>query len=136
VRGRLGYSGGEVAEAGARVNGEETGRAVVGGDRAGEGMGGTRDLTSGPGLSAGERRKRERGGAGDRWGWAVRRNAGTGVAGLLGPREERGGSGRGMGRIRPSRGGEGFFSFFFFYFLFSISHFYFLFLFSFYLLFL
>jgi hypothetical protein len=30
VRGRLGYSGGEVPEAGARVNGEATGRAVVG----------------------------------------------------------------------------------------------------------
>jgi hypothetical protein len=67
VRGRLGYSGGEVAEAGARVNGEETGRAVVGGERTGEGMGGTRDLTSRPGLSAGERRERERGGAADRW---------------------------------------------------------------------
>jgi hypothetical protein len=55
VRGRLGYSGGEVAEAGAPVNGEGTGRAVVGGERAGEGMGGTRDLTSGPGLPVGER---------------------------------------------------------------------------------
>jgi hypothetical protein len=42
---------GEVAEAGARVNGKETGRAVVGGERAGEGMGGMRDLMSGPGLS-------------------------------------------------------------------------------------
>jgi hypothetical protein len=128
VRGRLGYSGREVVEAGARVNGEETGRAVVGGERAGEGMGGTRDLTSRPGLPAGYRRERERGGAADRWGRAVRRGAGAGVAGLLGPREERGESGRGLGRIRPNRGGKGF-SFFFFCFLFLISHFYFYFLF-------
>jgi hypothetical protein len=94
----------EVAEAGARVNDEETGRAVVGDERAGEGMGGTRDLTSGPGLSAGERRERERGGAADRWGRAVRRGAGTSIAGLLGPWEERGesGRGRGLGRKRPS----------------------------------
>jgi hypothetical protein len=134
VRGRHGYSGGEVDEAGARVNGEETGWAVVGGERADEGMGGTRDLTSGPGLPAGERRETERGGAADRWGQAVKRGMGAGVAGLLRPREERGGSGRGhgLGRIRPSRGGKGFS---FFLFLFSISHFYFLFLFSFYLLF-
>jgi hypothetical protein len=59
---------GEVVEAGAHINGEETGRAVVGGERAGEGMGGTRDLMSGLELSAGERRERERGGAADRWG--------------------------------------------------------------------
>jgi hypothetical protein len=64
-------------EAGARVNGEATGRAFVGGERAGEGMGGTRDLTSGPGLPAGERREREREGAADRWGRAVRRGAGA-----------------------------------------------------------
>jgi hypothetical protein len=117
---------GEVAEAGARVNGEETGQAVVGGERAREGMGETRDLTSGPGLSAGERRERERGGAADRWGQAVRRCAGAGIAGLLGPREERGGSGRwrGLGRERPSRGGN-VFSFFCFLFLISIFYFYF-----------
>jgi hypothetical protein len=42
---------GEVAEVGARVNGEETGQAMVGGEHAGEGMGRTRDLTSGPGDS-------------------------------------------------------------------------------------
>jgi hypothetical protein len=89
---------GEVAEIGARVNGEETGRAVVGGERAGEGKGGTRDLTSGPGLSAGERRERERGGVADRWGQAVRRGAGAGIAGLLVPREERGAGGSGRGR--------------------------------------
>jgi hypothetical protein len=47
--------------AGERVNGEETGRAVVGGERAGEDMGETRGLTSGPGLPAEERRERERG---------------------------------------------------------------------------
>jgi hypothetical protein len=47
--------------AGERVNGKETGRAVVGGERAGEDMGGTRGLTSGLGLPAEERRERERG---------------------------------------------------------------------------
>jgi hypothetical protein len=121
---------GEVAEAGARVNGEETGQAVVGGERAREGMGETRDLTSGPGLSAGERRERERGGAADRWGQAVRRCAGAGIAGLLGPREERGGGGeRALARLGPGTAqprGECFFLF-----LFSISHFHFLFLFLF-----
>jgi hypothetical protein len=134
VRGWLGYSGGEVAEAGALVNGEETGRAVVSGERAGEGMGGTRDLMSGPELSAGERRGGERGGAANRWGRAVRRGAGAGTAGPLGPRKERGGSGRGAtwAGNGPAEGGrENVFSFFFFYFsfLFSISIFYFYFLF-------
>jgi hypothetical protein len=124
---------GEVAEAGARVNGEETGQAVVGGERAGEGMGGTRDLTSGLGLSAGERRERERGEAADRWGRAVKRGAGAGVAGLLGPREERGK--RPLARLGPETTqvrGECFsfffFSFFYFSFPFSIYiSFYFLF---------
>jgi hypothetical protein len=60
VRGRLGYSGGVVAEAGARVNGEATGREAVGGERAGDGMGGTMVLTGGPGLPVGERWERER----------------------------------------------------------------------------
>jgi hypothetical protein len=44
---------------------------VVGGERAGEGMGGTVVLTGGPGLPVGERRERERGGAADRWGRAI-----------------------------------------------------------------
>jgi hypothetical protein len=127
VRGRLGYSGGEVAEAGARVNGEETGWAVVSGDRAGEGMGGTRDQTSRPGLSAGEWRERERGGAADRWGRAIRR-AGAGVARLLGPREEEGGKRARLGLDTAQPRGR-VFSFFFFYFLFLISIFYFYFLF-------
>jgi hypothetical protein len=77
VRGRLGYSGGEVAEAGASVNGEATGREVVGDERAGDGMGGTMVLTGGPELPVGERRERERGGATDQWGRAVMRGAGT-----------------------------------------------------------
>jgi hypothetical protein len=123
VRGRLGYSGGEVAEAGARVNGEATGRVVVDGERAGEGMGGTMVLISGPGLPAGERRERERGGAADRWGWAVKRGAGarSWAAWAVGGE---GGSGRrrGLGRIRPNRGGRVFFLFLF---LFHISIFYF-----------
>jgi hypothetical protein len=127
VRGRLGYSGGEVAEAGVRVNGEETGRAVVGGEHAGEGMGGTRDLTSGPGLSAGERHGGERG---------ERLTGGAGLSGaaraLLGRlgRGRRGGK-AGAARLGPKmaqpRVGE---RKCFFPFSFSISHFYFLFLFS------
>jgi hypothetical protein len=36
VRGRLGYSGGVVAKAGARLNGKATGREAVGGERVGE----------------------------------------------------------------------------------------------------
>jgi hypothetical protein len=130
VRGRLGYSGGEVGEAGARVNGEATGWAVVGGEHAGEGMGRTKDLTSGPGLPAGERSEREREGAADRWGRAVRRGMGTRSWAAWAVGEEGGGNGRGrgLGRIRPSRGWEGFFLFLF---LFSISHFHFLFLFLF-----
>jgi hypothetical protein len=132
VRGRLGYSGGEVAEAGARVNGEETGRAVVGGERAGEGMGGTRELTSGPGLSAEERREREREGAADGWGRAVKRGAGARSWAAWATRGE-GGSGRGrdLGWKRPSRGGERkcfSFSFSVFYFSFLFFYFYFLFI--------
>jgi hypothetical protein len=42
VRGRLGYSGGVVAEARARLNGEATGREAVGGERAGEAWAGRR----------------------------------------------------------------------------------------------
>jgi hypothetical protein len=120
----------EVAEASARINGEETRRAVVGGERVGEGMGGTRDLTSGPGLSAGERRERERGGAADRWGRAVRRGVGEGVAGLLGLWEERGGAGAGAAWAGngPAEGGGNVFPFTFFCFLFLISIFYFYFL--------
>jgi hypothetical protein len=127
VRGRLGYSGEEVAEAGARVNGEATGRAVVGGERAGEGMGGTMVLTGGPGLPVGERR--ERGGAADRWGRTVRRSAGARSWAAWAGKE------RGKTRARARHGpetaqprGEGFFLFLF---LFSISHFHFLFLFLF-----
>jgi hypothetical protein len=123
VRGRLGYSGGELAEASARVNGEEMGRAVVGGECAGEGMGRTRDLTSGPGQSAGEQRERERGGAADRWGRVVRR--GAGAAEPLGPLEERRGT-RARARLGPEpaqpRGGEKmFFPFSVFYFSFPFS---------------
>jgi hypothetical protein len=128
VRGRLGYSGGVVAEAGASVNGEATGREAVGGERTGDGMGGTMVLIGGPGLPEGEWRERERGGATDRWAglsgavWAR-------AAGPLGPLEERGGSGRGAVWAKNGRAeGERVFSFFFFCFLF---HFHFLFLFLF-----
>jgi hypothetical protein len=107
-----------VAEAGASVNGEATGREAVGGERASDGMGGTMVLTGGPGLQEGEWRERERGGAADRWGRVVRRGAGARswaawVVGGEGGKQAR----RGLGRKRPSRGGEGFFLFF----LFSIS---------------
>jgi hypothetical protein len=131
VRGRLGYSGGVVAEAGASVNGEATGREAIGGERAGDGMGETMVLTCGPELPVEEWCERERGGAADWWGWVVRRGAGArSWAAWAG--EERGGgekrARRGLGRKRPSRGGEGFFLFIF---LFSISLFHFLFLFLF-----
>jgi hypothetical protein len=100
---------------------------VVGGERASEDMGETRGLTSRPRLPTGERRERERGGAADGWGPAVRRGRAK-----LGRGRERGGPGVREGgvawaRKRPSRGGE----FFLFLFLFSISHSYFLFLFLF-----
>jgi hypothetical protein len=129
VRGRLGYSGGEVAEAGASVNGEATGRAVVGGEHAGEGMGRTMVLTGGAGLPVGERREREREGATDRWGrlsCAARARA----AGPLGPGRRGGNADAGATWARNGRseGGRVFF-FFFFCFLFHISIFYFLFLF-------
>jgi hypothetical protein len=118
VRGRLGYSGGVVAEAGASVNGEATGWEAVGGERAGDGMGGTTVLTGGPGLLVGEWCERERGGAADWWGRVVRRGAGAhSWAAWAG--EERGEkrAWHGLGRKRPSRGGEGFsFSFSVFYF--------------------
>jgi hypothetical protein len=123
VRGRLGYSSGEVAEAGASVNGEAMGREVVGDERAGDGMGGTMVLTGGPGLPVGEQRERERGGATDRWGRAVRRGAGA-CSWAAWARGGRGGwARRGLGQIRPSRGGEGFFPFYFsvFYFTFPFS---------------
>ena len=119
MRGRLGYSGGVVAEAGASVNGEATGREAVGGERTGDGMGGTMVLTGGPGLPVGERHERERGGAADRWGRAVRRGAGarSWAAWAVGGE---GGSGRGAvwAEYGAAEGGKGF-SFFFF--CFSIS---------------
>jgi hypothetical protein len=131
VRGRLGYSGGVFAEAGATVNGEATGREAVGGERVGDGMCGTMVLTGGPGLPVGERRERERGGAADRWGRVVRRGAGArswaiwAVGGEGGKERAR----RGLGQNRPSRGGRVFFFFcFLFHFPFSIFvSFYFLF---------
>ena len=124
MRGRLGYSGGVVAEAGASVNGEATGREAVGGERAGDGMGGTMVLTGGPGLPVGERRERERGRAADWWGRVVRRGAGA-RSWAAWAREKRGGkSGRDAvwARIGPAEGGKVFpFSFSVFYFLFPFS---------------
>jgi hypothetical protein len=105
------------------VNGEATGREAVGGERAGDGMGGTMVLTGGPELPVGERRERERGRAADWWGRVVRRGAGArswaawAVGGEGGKRAR-----RGLGRKRPSRGGSVFpFSFSAFYFTFPFS---------------
>jgi hypothetical protein len=97
----------------------------------GDGMGETMVLIGGPGLPVGERREREMGGAADRWGRAVRRGAGarSWAAWAVGGEGAKKQARRGLGRKRPSRGGEDF-SFFFF-FLFSISLFHFLFLFLF-----
>jgi hypothetical protein len=121
-----------VAEAGASVNGEVTGREAVGGERAGDGMGETMVLTGGPGLLVGERRDMESGGAVDRWGRAVRHGAGarSWAAWDVGGGGEAGAARFGPKTAQPM-GGKGF-SFFFFYFLFhfSISYFcFFLFLF-------
>jgi hypothetical protein len=130
VRGRLGYSGGVVAEAGASVNGEATRREAVGGERAGDGMGGTKVLTGWPGLPVGEWREGEGGGATDRWGRSVRCGAGASswAAWAMGGERGKGGRGAAWAKIGPAEGG-GFF--FFFLFLFSISLFHFLFLFLF-----
>jgi hypothetical protein len=126
VRGRLGYSGGVVAEAGASVNGEATGREAVDGEIAGDGMGGTMVLTGGPGIPVGERRERERGGAADRWGRVVRRGVGarSWVVWAVGGEGGKSGCGAVWAKIDPAEG-EGFFFFFFFCFLFHFSIFYF-----------
>jgi hypothetical protein len=50
VTGRLGHSGGVVAEAGASLNGEATGREALGGERVGEAWARTTELTGGPEL--------------------------------------------------------------------------------------
>jgi hypothetical protein len=95
---------------------------VVGGERAGEGMDGTMVLTGGPGLPVGERCERERGGAADRWGRAVRR--GVGVRSWAAWAGEERGETQARARLGPEtaqpRGRKGF-SFFFFYFLFHFS---------------
>jgi hypothetical protein len=120
---------------------------VVSGECAGEVMGGTRGLTSGPGLPAEERRERERGGAADGWGrpvsgssaregsaadgWGrgVRRGRGHTMLGCLGHGRERGRGGRARGgwlgpEAAQPRGGFFLLFLFFFYFLilFSISN--------------
>jgi hypothetical protein len=103
---------------------------VVGGEHADEDMGETRGLTSGPGLPAGERREREKGGAADGWGPAVgRRRAKLGCLGRGRERGERARErGSGLGRkMAQTRGGE----VFLFLFLFSIYHSYFIFIFLF-----
>jgi hypothetical protein len=50
VRGRLGHSGGVVAEAGASLNGEATGCEALGGERVGEAWARTTELIGGPEL--------------------------------------------------------------------------------------
>ena len=102
---------------------------VVGGERAGDGMGGTKVLTGGPGLPVGERRERERGGAADRWGRAVRHGAGAhNWAAWAGEEREKTRTRVRLGPETAQPRGEGFFLFLF---LFSISLFHFLFLFLF-----
>jgi hypothetical protein len=126
VRGRLGYSGGEVVEASASVNGEATGQEAVGGERAGDGMGETMVLTGGPGLPVGERREREMGGATGRWGRAVRRGAGarSWAAWAVGGGGEEAGTTRFGPKTAQPRGRRVFpFSFFCFLFHFSIFYF-------------
>jgi hypothetical protein len=86
-------------------------------------MGGTRDLTSGPGLPAGERRERERGGAADGWGRAVRRGRGRCWAAWAAGGEGEAGAREGW-RVAWARNGpaEGeSFSFYVFYFSFPFS---------------
>jgi hypothetical protein len=102
VRGRLGHSGGVVAEVGARLNGEATGREGLGGERVGEAWARTTELTGGPELSA----------------EAQARGAGP-------PRPGRGGGGvraRGAGwaGFGPAEGGVSLFLFLFLFFSFSI----------------
>jgi hypothetical protein len=99
---------------------------VVGGERAGEDMGGTRGLTSGPELPA-EEWKRERVGAADGRARGVRRGRGRAMLGCLGRGRGRGGEERARERGEMAWAGsgpaEGVESFSFFPFLFSISHF-------------
>jgi hypothetical protein len=102
---------------------------VVGSERAGEDMGGTRGLTSGPGLPAEERRERERGGAADGRARGVRRGRGRAMLGFLGRSRGWGGAGaqeggKWLGLEAAQPRGESFYFFFFFYFLFLISNFY------------
>jgi hypothetical protein len=102
VRGWLGYSGGEVVEASASVNGEATGREVVGGERAGDGMGGTMVLTSGPGCQW-ESGARGRGKESLTGGAGLSGAARARVAGPLGPGRRGGKRARhGLGQKRPS----------------------------------
>jgi hypothetical protein len=58
MRGRLGHSGGVVAEGLASINGEATRRGVLGGDRAGEGWAREKELTGGVWLPVREGRAR------------------------------------------------------------------------------
>jgi hypothetical protein len=83
-------------------------------------------LTGGPGLPVGERRKRERGGAADRWGRYVRCGAGARSWAAWAVGGEGGGkSGRGAvwAKIGPAEWGKefSFLSFSVFYFLFPFS---------------
>jgi hypothetical protein len=101
---------------------------VVGSERAGEDMGGTRGLTSGPGLPAEERRERERGGAADGRARGVRRGRGRAMLGFLGRSRGWGGAGAqeggkwlGLEAAQPRGESFSFFSFSIFYFSFLIS---------------
>jgi hypothetical protein len=114
VRGRLGHSGGVVAEAGASLNGEATGREALGGERVSEAWARTTELTGGPELPG--RGSGARGRASSRClvGLSCQRRRGRAELGRLGRGEggRSAGARRGLGQIRPSRGGK--FLFFFF----------------------
>jgi hypothetical protein len=106
---------------------------VVGGERAGEVMGGTRGLTGGPGLPAEERREMGRGGAANEWVGVSGAGAGARcwAAWAAGGREGGAGTREGGGWLGPEAAQPRGEFFLFFIFLFSISHFSFLFLFLF-----
>ena len=131
MRGRLGHSGGVVAEGLESINGEATRRGVLGGDRAGEGWAREKELTGGVGLPVREGRARERERGGALTGGVGLSAGGSGArCGPPGPeREGREAGARELGwksaQPREGRGNSFFFSFsnsflFLFYFL---SHF-------------
>jgi hypothetical protein len=113
-----------VAGAGARLNGEATGREGLGCGCAGDGMGETKELTGGAKLLERGSGARGRERVADGRGQDVSEARGAGTPGP--GREEGKARARGgwLGQIRPSRGGGSFsFSFLFLILLFSFFYF-------------